>query len=95
MFEVQLTEPKRKPRADQHSLSQPFPVPISSLTDVKANDSIWNWYRGVLNLDEKCVEIHDLDEARQIYQMGYFGQFGDPFLTRKRRRADETQGEIN
>ena len=64
MFEPKLAQPRKKKRprytrrpkhasndksfATPTVLQQPFPIPISSLTGIKASNSVWRWYRGNL-----------------------------------------------
>lgn len=62
MYKAKLAEPRQKRHSrstrkqedrsaidsSPPSLQQPFPVPISSLTGIKADNSVWRWYRGNL-----------------------------------------------
>ena len=70
MFEAKLAQPRKKkrPRYSRRQknesinrpttispvLQQPFPIPISSLTGIEANDSVWRWYKG--NLKKRVKE---------------------------------------
>jgi len=40
-------------------LQQPFPIPISSLTGIEANNSVWRWYKG--NLKKRVKERPQID----------------------------------
>ena len=84
MFDVSLKEPKiKKTRFQKPDLKQQLPVPIESLTGVKANDSIWRFYHGKFEEETKNVIISDLQEAKYIYELGFFGHFANPNLKRK------------
>ena len=73
MFEVTLKEGRRKgPFRGRTALKQPLPVPIASLTELKASDSTWRFYRGKLE-DNGNVLIEDKQEIDFVYEMGYFG----------------------
>ena len=72
MFEVKLNEGRRKGRfRGQSELKQPLPVPIASLTDLKASDSTWRFYHG--KFDGKNVLVENQQEIEFVYEMGYFG----------------------
>ena len=72
MFEVKLNEGRRKGRFKGRStLKQPLPVPIASLTDLKASDSTWRFYHG--KFDGKNVLVENQQEIDFVYEMGYFG----------------------
>ena len=47
MFDIELKSGKRKRKSP--GLQQPLPVPIASLTGIKANDAIWRFYHGKWN----------------------------------------------
>ena len=68
MFKAKLAQPRRKKRPrytrkledgkvisspPSPVLQQPFPIPIASLTGIKANNSVWRWYRGNLKKRKK------------------------------------------
>ena len=46
IFEVTLSEPRAKKGRKRHELKQPLPIPIETLTGVKADDSLWRFYKG-------------------------------------------------
>ena len=46
IFEVTLNEPRAKKGRKRHELKQPLPIPIETLTGVKADDSLWRFYKG-------------------------------------------------
>ena len=70
MFEAKLAQPRKKkrprysrrrknecidrPTSISPVLQQPFPIPISSLTGIEANNSVWRWYKG--NLKKRVKE---------------------------------------
>lgn len=74
MFEHKLAQPRKKKRprytkrrrneygnesaANSPVLQQPFPIPISSLTGIEANNSVWRWYRGKLKKRNKVSSRH-------------------------------------
>ena len=75
MFEAKLAQPRKKKRSRYNRtvedgtfksphepvLQQPFPVPISSLTGIKADNSVWRWYQGNLKSRRKPdLQIHVL-----------------------------------
>ena len=74
MFEVKLNEGRRKGRfRGRNSLKQPLPVPIASLTELKATDSTWRFYYGKIEQNGKNVLIEDQQQIDFVYEMGYFG----------------------
>lgn len=76
MFEAKLALPRKKkrPRYTRRSknesrvqsipecpvLQQPFPIPISSLTGIKSDNSVWRWYKGKL---KKRIKLEYRDNA--------------------------------
>lgn len=78
--QVALKEPKAKKRKLGVEIRQPLPVPIASLTGIKANDCLWRYYHG--KLQDTKVLIQDPQEANWIHDLGFFGTFGDPRDTR-------------
>ena len=75
MYEPSLQQPKAKrySKAKKPVLQQPLPVPIASLTEIKANNSIWRWYEGSLNRENMTVTVLGNEEAVNLSQMGFFG----------------------
>ena len=76
MFEAKLALPRKKKRpryAKRHKsvqpfpecpvLQQPFPIPISSLTGIRADNSVWRWYKGKLS---KRIKFEDQDKANNL-----------------------------
>jgi hypothetical protein len=60
MFEVNLKEGSRKKRLKNdkdETLAQPMPVPISTLTEIPANNSVWRWYRGNFDRTQWVLKI--------------------------------------
>ena len=91
MFDITLNQPKKKKR--RHSsdeLKQPLPIPIATLTGIKADDSLWRFYHGKLNHDqgETVVLIEDPQEADFLGIWGYFGSRGNPKF-KKRKTAKQ------
>ena len=69
-----LSEPRRKRRRGKNEvLQQPFPVPIASLTEIKASNAIWRWYSGRLEVAEGHVRVPDPEEGKHLFTMGFFG----------------------
>ena len=71
MFEIELKSGKRKRKAP--SLQQPLPVPISSLTEIRANNAIWRFYHGKLDRNEQIVLMENPQEIEFVKNMGSFG----------------------
>ena len=76
MFQPDLSEPKRKKRSG-NNLQQPFPVPIASLTGIKAEDSVWRWYKGRLVVDIPGPRVEVTTESDAHYVLESMGCFGD------------------
>ena len=90
MFDISLNEPKKKKRRwDSDDLKQPLPIPIATLTGIKADDSLWRFYHGKLDPNQKTVRIEIPQEASFLEIWGYFGSRGNPKF--KKRKA-ATQG---
>ena len=71
-----LSEPQMKRRSGHGDLGSPLPVPVASLTGVPASNSLWSVYHGdlvTLEAGRHRVEVSDPDQARDIYNNGYFG----------------------
>jgi tRNA-intron lyase len=83
MLSVKLSQPRRKKRRRDLAPKQPFPVPISSLTGIAADDDTWRWYDGVIG-EYGRVEISDPESVRMVSTMGFFGE------TRRRGQRPET-----
>ena len=101
MFDFELKESKGKKRRRNCELKQPLPIPIATLTDVKASDSIWRFYHGKLldsnqdggakiNGNEIVMIVQDPQEAKYIYELGFFGLFGN---TREKRSKISKKGK--
>lgn len=75
-----LKQPKAKRRKLGVEVRQPLPVPIASLTGIKANDCLWRFYHGKLEANK--ILVQDPQEANWIHDLGFFGTFGDPRATR-------------
>jgi tRNA-intron lyase len=80
MSATKLTSPRPKRpsrRRDEKEavLQQPFPVPIASLNDVKANNSIWRWYGARYDAEDNVAVVEDGDEAEKLAEMGFFGEW--------------------
>lgn len=71
MYEPELAASRPKPRQGA-VLQQPFPVPIASLTEIKASNSIWRWYTGVWDDRLKCVQVKE-EQGSNLWKMGFFG----------------------
>ena len=71
MFEIELKSGKRKRKAP--SLQQPLPVPISSLTEIRANNAIWRFYHGKLDRNEQIILMENPQEIEFVKNMGSFG----------------------
>ena len=95
MFEVKLKEGRRKGRfRGFQSLKQPLPVPISSLTELKASDSTWRFYHGKLEEDNAgliSVLIEDKQEIDFVYEMGYFGTIYNSEKARKSKSRQKSK----
>ena len=85
MFHVKLNFPKSK-KSKGKELKQFLPVPISNLTDIKANDSIWRFYHG--KIEENRVKICDQQEAKYVNDLGFFGNFGGERTKTKKKGKD-------
>ena len=67
---------KRRPGHDLAVSGCPLPVPVASLTGVPASNCLWSVYHGRRVTSEAGrhrVEISDPDQARAVYNNGYFG----------------------
>ena len=67
---------KRRPGNDLAVSGCPLPVPVASLTGVPASNCLWSVYHGRRVTSEAgrhWVEISDPDQARAVYNNGYFG----------------------
>ena len=71
MFDIELKSGKRKRKSP--GLQQPLPVPIASLTGIKANDAIWRFYHGKWNQELNMVVIENPQEIEFVKNMGSFG----------------------
>ena len=71
MFDIELKNGKRKRKSP--GLQQPLPVPIASLTGIKANDAIWRFYHGKWNQELNMVVIENPQEIEFVKNMGSFG----------------------
>lgn len=78
IFEVTLNEPRAKKGRKRHELKQPLPIPIETLTGVKADDSLWRFYKGKLDPAKKIVVVENPEDAFKLGIWGYFGSRGDP-----------------
>ena len=83
MFDVTLNKPKAKKRRKSEELKQPLPVPIATITGIKANDSLWRFYHGKLDLEKNIVLVEDPQEATFLGIWGFFGSRGNPNVPRK------------
>jgi hypothetical protein len=70
MYSAPLSAPRRKRPREGETLQQSLPVPIASLTGIRANNSIWRWYAGALA--EDCVTVREGRES--LWERGYFGE---------------------
>lgn len=73
MFDVVLHDPKLKKKQTSEDLKQPFPVPIATITGIKANNSLWRFYHGRLDSSRKIVLVEDPQEANFLRILGFFG----------------------
>jgi len=95
MFDITLNEPKKKKRKwDSDELKQPLPIPIATLTGIKADDSLWRFYHGKLDPNQKTVRIEIPQEASFLEIWGYFGSRGNPKF-KKRKAATQGKGSNN
>lgn len=82
-----LSEPRRKRRRGKNEvLQQPYPVPITSLTEIKASNAIWRWYSGRLEVTEGHVRVADPEEGKHLFTMGFFGTREDDGRTQAERK---------
>ena len=75
MYSAKLSEPRRKRRRHGEDLQQQqtFPIPISSLTGIDANDDTWRWYEATLDRNS-VIKVSDDDSIKMLSTMGFFGQ---------------------
>ena len=93
MYEPVLAPSKAKASIGERSalFQQPFPVPIASLTEIKASNSIWRWYQGIWTDTNKCVLVQNGGET--IKNMGFFGTDWDAEDHPRKREQQQSQEE--
>ena len=75
MFVPALSFPRpKRPRRGRPPpvLQQQFPVPVSSLTELKADNALWRWYRGSMAEDGGGVSVEE--DGAMLLKMGFFGE---------------------
>ena len=98
MFEIELKSGKRKRKSP--GLQQPLPVPIASLTGIKANDAIWRFYHGKWNQELNMVVIENPQEIEFVKNMGSFGTIFRYWrekrkrLLQKQTKKDEAEKKV-
>ena len=90
MFEIELKSGKRKRKSP--GLQQPLPVPIASLTGIKANNAIWRFYHGKWSQELNMVVIENPQEIEFVKNMGCFGTISQHWRA-KRTKKDEAAGK--
>jgi len=91
MFDIELKSGKRKRKSP--GLQQPLPVPIASLTGIKANDAIWRFYHGKWNQELNMVVIENPQEIEFVKNMGSFGTIFRHWRA-KRTKKDESEKKV-
>ena len=90
MFEIELKSGKRKRKSP--GLQQPLPVPIASLTGIKANNAIWRFYHGKWSQELNMVVIENPQEIEFVKNMGSFGTIFR-YWREKRKRLLQKQSK--
>ena len=83
MFDVVLNDPKSKKKHTIEDLKQPFPIPIATITGIKANNLLWRFYHGRIDSSRKIVLVEDPQEAMYLRILGFFGSQEKKELCRK------------
>ena len=72
-FVPSLAQPRRKWNAAVVPMEQPVPVPIESLSGIKARNDVWMWYKAVVSEERRKVLVEDGKEAGEVQKRGFFG----------------------
>jgi len=93
MFEPSLSQPRRKKRSRRERYDDdplPFPVPIASVTGVKASDTNWTYFRGQFRAGSDTIRVWgDREVWSKLERGGSFGAFSGAHYRNKKRQDNQ------